>query len=149
MTASERAEKLAKGLCFFCDQPYARGHKFNIKKTQLFLIEIPGVGEVEEGGEDREEERKAMEEEETACISINALSGLQGYQTMRVIGVHSRTPLHILLDSGSTHNFLDLYVARKLGCTIEQTPLQSVTIADGTPGVLTYFQRFSVEIAQC
>ena len=33
MTASERAEKLAKGLCFFCDQPYERGHKCNLKKT--------------------------------------------------------------------------------------------------------------------
>jgi len=45
LTAAERADKLAKGLCFFCDQPYARGHQCNIKKTQLFLIEIPGVAE--------------------------------------------------------------------------------------------------------
>jgi len=33
LTATERAEKLAKGLCFFCDQPYERGHKCNIEKT--------------------------------------------------------------------------------------------------------------------
>ena len=33
LTAGERAEKVTKGLCFFCDQPYKRGHKCNIKKT--------------------------------------------------------------------------------------------------------------------
>ena len=47
LTSAERAEKLAKGLCFFCDQPYERGHKCNIKKIQLFLIEIPGKDDEE------------------------------------------------------------------------------------------------------
>ena len=42
------------------------------------------------------------------CISVNALSGIQGYQTMRVVGFVGRKPIHILIDSGSTHNFLDL-----------------------------------------
>ncbi|KAJ8448553.1 hypothetical protein Cgig2_012197 [Carnegiea gigantea] len=42
ITAAERAEKLAKGLCFFCDQTYEKGHQCNNRKTQLFLIEIPG-----------------------------------------------------------------------------------------------------------
>jgi len=42
LTAAERADKLAKGLCFFCDHPYEKGHKCNIKKTQLFLIENTG-----------------------------------------------------------------------------------------------------------
>ncbi|KAJ8440801.1 hypothetical protein Cgig2_000689 [Carnegiea gigantea] len=34
LTAAERAEKLAKGLCFFCDQVYEKGHQCNNKKTQ-------------------------------------------------------------------------------------------------------------------
>jgi len=132
LTAAEKADKLAKGLCFFYDQPYERGHKRNIKKTQLFLIEIPGVAEEEEDSNEEEEEvGRDNPEEDIPHISINALSGIQGYQTMRVTGKHGKTPLHILLDSGSTHNFLDLSAARKLGCIVEQTPTQSVTIADG------------------
>jgi len=128
LIVAERAEKLAKGLCFFCDQPYEKGHKCDIKKTQLFLIEIPGIEEEEEDYEGREEESL---EKEVPHISVNALSGLQGYQIMRVTGTYGKVPLHILLDSGSTYNFLDLIVARKLGCTIEQTPMQSVAVANG------------------
>ena len=131
LIAAERDEKLAKGLCFFCDQPYERGHKCNIKKTQLFLIEIPEIEEDEVDSDRVEEEGKELVEEEIPHISINALSGLQGYQTMRVTEMHGKVPLHILLDSGSTHNFLDLSAANKLGCTIEQTPVQSVIVADG------------------
>jgi len=115
LTASERAEKLAKELCFFCDQPYERGHKCNLKKTQLFLIEIPGQDEDEactdlDGGEEEE-----LVDKSTPQISVNALSGVQGFQTMRVTGLHGKNPLHILLDSGSTHNFLDISMAKKIG----------------------------------
>ncbi|KAJ8427985.1 hypothetical protein Cgig2_012073 [Carnegiea gigantea] len=35
LTAAERADKLAKGLCFFCDQVYEKGHQCNNKKTNL------------------------------------------------------------------------------------------------------------------
>src|SRR5688572_89590 len=41
LTEAEKADKLAEGLCYFCDQPYKRGHKCNHKKTQFFFIEIP------------------------------------------------------------------------------------------------------------
>ena len=86
LTPAERAEKLAKGLCFCCDQPYERGHKCNIKKTQLFLIKIPGQ-------DDEEEDMVEVEElDEDECdfykdnpqISVHALSGNQNFQTMRV-----------------------------------------------------------------
>ena len=48
------------------------------------------------------------------CISVNALSGNHGYQTIRIIGYHGKNPLHILIDSGSTHNFVDIGIANKL-----------------------------------
>ena len=100
---------MAKGLCFFCDQPYERGHRCNIKKTQLFLIEIPGEDDEEsaellpETGDDLSEETEVQPQ-----ISMLALSGAQGFQTMRITGLYGKTPLHILIDSGSTHNFLDI-----------------------------------------
>ncbi|KAJ8425815.1 hypothetical protein Cgig2_028176 [Carnegiea gigantea] len=37
--ASERAEKIAKGLCYYCDKPFERGHKCANRTTQLFLVE--------------------------------------------------------------------------------------------------------------
>lgn len=39
--------------------------------------------------------------------------------------------MHILVDSGSTHNFLDLNFVKKLGCKLEEVTAQAVTVADG------------------
>lgn len=35
---------------------------------------------------------------------------------MRVVGMVKKKPLHILIDSGSTHNFLELDYAKGLSC---------------------------------
>lgn len=56
--------------------------------------------------------------EECPQISLNALCGNNNFQTMRVKGVKGRNSLHILIDSGSTHDFLDIQTAKKLGCAI-------------------------------
>jgi len=135
LTSAERAEKLAKGLCFFCDQHYEKDHRSNIKKTQLFLIEIPGMEDEEEEVEPGEVE----EDTQTDCdfyldnpqISVHALSGNKCFQTMRVTGQYERFSLHILIDSGSTHNFLDIAMAKKIGCKIESIQSQTIAVADG------------------
>lgn len=66
-----------------------------------------------------------------ACISIQALSGCKSYQAMRIVGFAQRKPLHILMDTGSTHNFLDLDYAKSLGCIMEPIQPQSIKVADG------------------
>lgn len=40
-------------------------------------------------------------------------------------------PLYILVDSGSSHNFVDLDYAQKLGCEIESISPKAITVADG------------------
>ena len=65
-------------------------------------------------------------------LSINAMSGCPGFNTMRVNGHVGKKTIHILLDSGSTHNFLDEQLAKKLGYRLDPIPTQSVAIAGGT-----------------
>ena len=64
-------------------------------------------------------------------ISVNALTGTTSFRTIRVTGYYKKKPLHILIDSGSTHNFLDAHVAKKLGCRIEVIPSLNVVVVDG------------------
>nr|GEW82281.1 hypothetical protein [Tanacetum cinerariifolium]GEW82282.1 hypothetical protein [Tanacetum cinerariifolium] len=46
-------------------------------------------------------------------------------ETMRVKGMFGKHTLHILVDCGGTHNFLDLKTTKNLGCKFESTiPLQ-------------------------
>ena len=77
---------------------------------------------------DYEYDGYAMEE---PCISLHALTGEKTFHTVRIVGFVKHKPLYILVDSGITHNFLDIEYARKLGCETEQIPPQEVTIADG------------------
>ena len=129
--AAERAEKIAKGLCFLCDQPFERGHKCSSLTKQLFLVGV--LGDEEETGEEGifTGEVNFVEEEVEPQISINAMSGHPGFNTMRVNGHKGKKTLHILIDSGSTHNFLHEHLARKMGCLLEPITAQTVAIADG------------------
>ncbi|GKA16476.1 retrotransposable element Tf2, partial [Tanacetum coccineum] len=58
-------------------------------------------------------------------ISLNALVGITTYHTMRVKGRVGKISIHILIDSRSTHNFVDVNCAKRIGCRIKKTyPLQ-------------------------
>nr|KYP59360.1 Transposon Ty3-I Gag-Pol polyprotein [Cajanus cajan] len=121
-------ERRKKGLCYFCDEPFTYEHSLTHKKLQLHMVEI-----------DKEEDDETLQFETMVkeidfgdpYISVNALTGVQGFRTMRVTGSYKKKPLHILIDSGSTHNFLDVDIAKKLGCRIQvMKPLQ-IIVADG------------------
>jgi len=75
------------------------------KKLQVHVIKI------KEHLLDQEISKK--EDQFDPQISVSTLTGVANSQTMRV------TVLHILLDSGSTRNFLDIQIAKKFGYLIE------------------------------
>ncbi|KAH0747437.1 hypothetical protein KY285_009094 [Solanum tuberosum] len=56
--------------------------------------------------------------------------GSAEYQTIRVTGYHEKQPLQVLIDTGSTHNFIDESMARKLGCKALPIHEQSVSVAN-------------------
>lgn len=53
--AEIRAEKMAKGLCYYCDQKYERGHRCSFKEKQLFTVEIPSCLHEDSGGDEQGE----------------------------------------------------------------------------------------------
>ncbi|GJS34368.1 putative mitochondrial protein [Tanacetum coccineum] len=50
---------------------------------------------------------------------------------MRVKGRVGKKVVHILIDCGSTHNFLDVHTAKKLGCKLAKTTPMQVSVANG------------------
>ncbi|KAJ0010324.1 hypothetical protein Pint_33768 [Pistacia integerrima] len=64
-------------------------------------------------------------------ISLHALTGHTGPQTMRVAGRIGSQRVLVLIDSGSMHNFIDQRLARHLGLLV--TPIDKfwVTVANG------------------
>jgi hypothetical protein len=71
----------------------------------------------------------------TPQISINALEGTSGFQTLRVTGKVDKSPLFIMIDLGSTHNFINTQVAKKLSCTL--TPIRPLTVEAVNGGQMT------------
>ncbi|GJU63128.1 hypothetical protein Tco_1244963 [Tanacetum coccineum] len=89
------------------------------------------------------EENKEDEEEKLPQISIHALTVLPSYSTMRIRGAMGNRQLHILVNSKSTHNFIDVKLARKLQCSVKDIPSLNV---DGKPCELKGIQTNKVSL---
>ena len=145
LSQKELAEKRAKNQCFYCDKKYVSGHKC---EGQLFTLEVRS--------EEEEVFEECLDEEDTDVggfilpedvqqftphISLNSLNGIPTHNTMRIKGHVLNQLLHILMDSGSTHNFLDLYTAKKLGCKIRSTCPLNVFVAGGSKLISQYMVK--------
>lgn len=64
-------------------------------------------------------------------ISLHALNGSEGHNTMRISTHVNQVEVIILVDSGSTHNFIDANVVKRLNLPVELTPTLKLTIANG------------------
>lgn len=65
------------------------------------------------------------------AISLNALSGNVSFQTLKLQGTIKKISITMLVESGSTHNFLNLATAKSLGYSITYIPPQSVMVEGG------------------
>ena len=120
-------ERRAKGLCFWYDEKFVHGHRCRNRKMYSLCI-IEDDGDSSEG----EEPVEAMEFETlTPHLSIQAIQGTSGCQTIKVWGKIGRYPIFILIDSGSTHNFLNAELVNKLGCSTSPIKPLAVEAANG------------------
>ena len=97
-----------KGLCYNCDERFRPGHR--CKKQQIFVLET--MDETEENSRAVELDLELEASQTVLEISLHALSGVSKPRTMRVTGLIRGRKLHILIDSGSTHNFVSLKFAK-------------------------------------
>ena len=112
-----------KGLCYNCDEPYTFGHR--CKKMQVYVLNA------EEGSESEESQlvtkevnsgnQEGTEQEGEPSISLHALYGYILFQTLVLHGQSKKVHIRILVDSGSTHNFLDPQTAKQIGCHVVNT----------------------------
>lgn len=74
-------------------------------------------------------ESKQEEEGTVAEISIHALNGSPNLQTMRVCGVAGGYQLQIMINFGSTHNFVDEQVVQAVrGSTMAIKPFRLIVV---------------------
>ncbi|KAF3650823.1 hypothetical protein FXO38_16948 [Capsicum annuum] len=109
-----------------------------LTSKQLNLLELEEVDETDnvlnktelEVHEEEESKLELSEPAEHIEISIHALNGSLGFRTLKVTGYHAKKGLYILIDTGSSHNFIDLDLVQRLGCAVRSTSPQMVAAAN-------------------
>jgi hypothetical protein len=136
LTREEMVERQLKGLCYNCDEKYFSGHK--CKEQKLFMAISEDVVE------DEIEASHAVELPEPTpitlpsdppevepVISLNALTGFSAPQTLKLIGYIKNWKVIILIDSGSTHNFIHRCISQETHCYIHAVNNFQIMIANG------------------
>lgn len=75
-------------------------------------------------------ELEAMENQKIPEISLHALAGDEVPHLMSVEGKLQGRPVSVLIDTGSTHNFICEKSALVLGCHMEVQPAFDVVVGD-------------------
>jgi hypothetical protein len=126
-------EKSDKGLCFKCYSKWGPGHR--CRGPNIFLIEEL-KDEMEEKNfvpEDLIDLWDPQEEgKEGINISLHAIIGSPNPKTMRVVVKLSGHNFVVLINTGSTYNFIHLRVARRVGMKVLKHKPIRVNIADGS-----------------
>lgn len=127
--------KRAQGLCFNYTERFTPGHKCQV--PQLLILESFIQDEVGLTMETLNDEEIVLRETETMVevrepeITMHALIGWDALRTMRVkvtIGVQE---IIALVDSGSTHNFINDRIASTLRLPVKPTEPFTVRVANG------------------
>ncbi|KAJ0008397.1 hypothetical protein Pint_29444 [Pistacia integerrima] len=127
LTMAQMQERHDRGLCFNCDERFHRGHRC---KAKFFLLIVDETTK-EEASPELAVEPMSSDEHELAAISLHALFGQQSLSTIRLHSNLLGHPVEVLVDGGSTHNFLQERVALHLGIPITASPNTTVMIGNG------------------
>ncbi|GJS43646.1 retrotransposon-related protein [Tanacetum coccineum] len=111
ISPAERQERLSKGLCFNCDNKWVCRHKCP-RKFLLLMAD-------EEDDTVQESEEDAVESDDISIL--NSLIGQGSPRSLQLWGTIGSCTMHVLIDNGSTHNFVRPYVVEKMRLPVQST----------------------------
>jgi len=119
-----------KGLCFTCDEKFSPSHK--CPNMQYLFLQLQDEENVDIQPEpldisDLVENFNVQKHH----LSYNALKGSFGVGTMRFCGSIKGMQVQVLLDSGSSDNFLQPRIAQCLKLPVEPIPDFQVLVGNG------------------
>ncbi|KAI5338356.1 hypothetical protein L3X38_017627 [Prunus dulcis] len=124
LTREEIQYKRQNHLCFYCDEKFVRGHK--CARKQILLLDMGYNSSEEEEIVHELQQIEQVDERNACCITACALYGTPApiaIKTMKLTAVIKNCPVVVLLDSGSSHNFIDIGMVKKLGWKLDYISL--------------------------
>ncbi|XP_061348070.1 uncharacterized protein LOC133293510 [Gastrolobium bilobum] len=122
-------KKRELGLCYYCDEKWNAKHRC---KNKLLLM----VGDLTDQRTDAEEEEEIVwQSEDMVKIphegALHALSTQQGNRSLIFLTVINGSELPVLIDSGSTHNFIRKQLACELKLPMTRAKKMRVFLGNG------------------
>jgi hypothetical protein len=126
-----RAYRKAKGLCFLCGEKWSRDHQCK-GYVQLHVVqEMLQFMQLDDQPYLEREDAVGVAPSQLMCVSAAAQGKESAPQTLLIDATIQGIPVKLLIDSGSTHSFLDDKFLLQLTGVSSMRPM-SVTIANGT-----------------
>nr|KYP49650.1 hypothetical protein KK1_028622 [Cajanus cajan] len=128
MTQAEMQVRRDKGLCYTCDEKFTPQHRCPNRHFMILQVDDdPSIIEAET----QDSAAAAIIPDQEHHLSFNALKGNSGLGTIRFTGQLKGHPVKILLDSGSSDNFLQPRVAQFLKLPIQPAEQFKVMVGNG------------------
>ncbi|VFQ69620.1 unnamed protein product [Cuscuta campestris] len=120
LSRAEKLERDAKGLCYNCDEKWTKGHCCG---RFLLLIE----------DEDDADDQQPLDVTVLAAdvSSLNSMAGVTTPRSLRLSGMLSESVVEVLIDGGSTHNFIHPSIVERLHLTVHDVPAFRVYVGNG------------------
>lgn len=114
LTKAELAEKDSKGLCVTCNQKFTPDHRHRcaIPNLQLVLVDKESFADI-------------------AKVSLSSVASHTNNPTIRLKGILGREEIVVLIDSGASNNFISARLVERLGITVKDTPVFTLTLSNG------------------
>jgi hypothetical protein len=126
----------ANNLCFRCGDKYSKEHQCK-KPMQLLTIQLGEFGEI--FTEDTVQALELLSEQEAVVgpgqcchISLQAVYGGEANETIRLRAKVGNQVMITLIDSGSSHSFINKAFALRTNCQMSTAPAAQVKLADGS-----------------
>ncbi|CAM8923644.1 unnamed protein product [Rhodiola kirilowii] len=129
LTPAQMASRRAQGLCFNCDECFNPGHKCKL----LFQCYVLNDDDCEPTTDTLLTDPSPAEcaKDMIPSISFHAMQGSHIPSTLRIQGWLGGQQVTILIDGGSTHNFLQARLAKHAGLTVELIRHLNVVVGNG------------------
>ncbi|PRQ30153.1 putative nucleotidyltransferase, Ribonuclease H [Rosa chinensis] len=131
-------DRRARGLCFFCDEPYKGGHVCKKTSGQGRALLIEGIPEeselvtpppeLEEGDSEGTSRDRKLDE---LTVSLHVIGDIDNPRTMQLKGRYNNKSVHVLIDGGATHSFIHPSLLHNTSQQVNKLSSLKVVVATG------------------